>query len=126
MKKILLSILTFIIVFSLRADELEDILKIAFQTGNYKEIVKHCAEPVELRTNLEEGSYSKTQAEIVLRNFFNSFPATSFNFIHKGKSPNGARYSIGSYTHKKGTFRVYIKITNENNPKLDTIDFTEE
>jgi len=127
MKKSIYLIIGFLILSGVSLADISDDCRIAIQSGNAKELVNFFTSPVELRTDDEEGSYSKTQAEVVLKNFFRSNPATSFTYNHKGTSPGGAKYAIGSYKTANGEFRVYIKMKSVGGKYLiDTFDISEE
>lgn len=78
-----------------------------FKQGNVKEIAKYFANTVDVTLPNSEDQYSKSQAEIVLKNFFTQHPPSSFNLEHQGASNNG-KYMVGSLVTGKGTFKVYV------------------
>ena len=55
-------------------------------------------------------TYSKAQAEIVLRDFFKDHVPDSFTIIHQGASKGGLHFAIGQYISKSDTFRVFVRI----------------
>jgi len=120
-------LIVFFVASSFSNGDISDNCRLAILSGNAKELTSYFDKSVELRTEKEEGSYSKSQAELVLKNFFKSNPALKFNYVHKGTSPGGAKYAIGSYTSNNGVFRVYIKMKMVSGQYLiDTLDISEE
>ena len=102
-------------------------LRTAMKTGSSKELVKNFNTMVELNFEGEKSNYSKSQAELVLKEFFKKYPATDFQYIHQGASKQGLTYVIGKYTFENGSFRVWILIKKfENSYLVDSIDFSRE
>lgn len=57
----------------------------------------------------EEGIYSKSQAIVVLKKFFDRYPPVSFNISRQGNSAAGSRFAVGDYlASEEKTFRVTI------------------
>lgn len=101
--------------------------QLAIKAGNAEGLVKHFNDSVELNFIDEKKNYSKTQAEFVLRDFFSKYPAVDFQYDHKTTSRGGLRFTIGTYTHKQGKFRVHMLIKQSNGKYIiDLLDFTEE
>ncbi|GIV32568.1 MAG: hypothetical protein KatS3mg031_0103 [Chitinophagales bacterium] len=87
--------------------ELEKIA-LAIQTGNSRELARYLDNSVEITIYEKEETYSKVQAEMVLKDFFTRNKPLSFKIIHNGSSNQGAQYAIGTLTTDKGTFRTYL------------------
>ncbi|MBX2842160.1 MAG: DUF4783 domain-containing protein [Flammeovirgaceae bacterium] len=101
--------------------------QVAIKAGNVESLVKHFNESVELNFIDEKKNYSKTQAEFVLKDFFSKYPAVDFQYDHKTTSRGGLKFTIGTYTHKGGKFRVHMLIKqSEGKYIIDLLDFTEE
>lgn len=59
-------------------------------------------------TVAEKGQdYSKTQAQFVVKEFFQSYPVRSFAFAHRGNSGT-TFYAVGKYVSARGTFDVNV------------------
>lgn len=102
-------------------------VKAAMKAGSSKELVRYFNEIVSLNVDGEKSNYSKTQAEIIMRDFFQANPPSSFDYIHQGNSKEGLLYTIGQYTHPNGTYRVYMLLKSFNGKYLvDTLDLTKE
>ena len=99
----------------------------ALKSGSAKELIEFCNETVEIKIDGESSNYSKTQAEVVLKDFFAKYPAKNFTYIHQGSSPEGLKYNIGRYVHDKGNYRVVMFIKKiGNNYLIDTLNFSKE
>ena len=102
-------------------------VKASMKAGSSKELVKYFNDIVSLNVDGEKSNYSKTQAEIIMRDFFKANPPTAFDYIHQGNSKEGLLYTIGQYSHPNGTYRVYMLLKSFNGGYLvDTLDLTKE
>lgn len=79
----------------------------AMKAGNSAEVAKFFDNTVEINIPDKSNSYSKSQAELILKDFFNSNPVKSFEVIHKGEN-DGSQYCIGTLVTKTGSFRTTI------------------
>ncbi len=64
------------------------------------------------------GTYSKTQAEMILKDFFKNAPLVSYTLNHQGSSEDGSKYSIGTYKTKTKEYRVYILLKKQGTSLL--------
>lgn len=102
-------------------------MRAALKAGSSKEFVKNFNTMVELNFEGEKSNYSRSQAELVLKEFFKKYPPTDFQYIHKGASKQGLTYVIGKYTFESGSFRVWILVKKFDDEYLvDSIDFSRE
>ncbi|MEO9868956.1 DUF4783 domain-containing protein [Ekhidna sp.] len=123
--KMLVLILS-LITFSPQDETVKDI-GTAMKAGSSKELIKFCNRTVEIKINGESSNYSKAQAEVILRDFFNKNTPKNFTYIHQGASPEGLKYTIGRYTHSNGAFRVVMFIKKIKDKYLiDTLNFSQE
>jgi hypothetical protein len=89
------------------ANNFDDVLQ-QLKIGNASGLVKMFNNNVELTLLETEGIYSKQQAEVMLRNFFNQHPPKQVVLQHKGTSSKGAMYGIMIYESNTAKFRTYI------------------
>ena len=102
-------------------------MRAALKAGSSREFVKNFNNMVELNFEGEKSNYSRSQAELVLKEFFKKYPPIDFQYIHKGSSKQGLTYVIGKYTFEDGSFRVWILIKKFGDDYLvDSIDFSRE
>jgi len=106
----------FVVLFSIAGfvgQAQEDIIhnvEAAMKIGSSKELARYFNQTVEINLEGEISSYSKMQAEYVLKDFFKKNPPDSFEIIHNGASKGGLKYAIGKYSCKRGYFRVWMRI----------------
>jgi hypothetical protein len=82
----------------------------AIKSGKATEVARYFDNTVEITLPEKSNSYSKSQGELVLYNFFNNNTVTNFEVIHKSESA-GSQYCIGNLITNNGTFRttIYMK-----------------
>jgi len=81
----------------------------AISTANTQLLSKYFFTNIELSLPSVQGSYSKTQAEFIIKNFFNNNPPASFSIINEGLSGGEkSRFFLGNYVSTNGNkYRVY-------------------
>ena len=124
------SVLVVVCVFALfsfaEAQNLDDI-SFSIKTGNSKELAKKLDSSVEITILNKEATYSKAQAEMVLKNFFSKHTPKPFKIIHTGNSQEGSKYGIGKLVTGNGTFRTYVYAKQRANDfYIQEIRFEEE
>lgn len=80
----------------------------AFEQNNADAIVSMSKDKVLINIQGTEGAYSKSQAILVLKDFFTKKPGNSFDFIFKGQESSEGSFAIGTYLSKNEKFRVTI------------------
>ena len=95
-------ILTSLRVYSI--DIPEEIVT-AFSSGNATLLAKYFNQTIELTLLDKEEVYSKTQAEIIMRDFFNSNPPKQFQIMHEGGKET-SKYAIGTLTAESNKYRI--------------------
>jgi hypothetical protein len=102
-------------------------IKTAIRNGSSRDLARFFNNTVEIGLDGDKSSYSKTQAEFVLKNFFSKNSPAGFEFDHQGSSDKGQRYAIGTYNSKGGPYRVFVVVKQVNGTyMIDTIDFTKK
>ncbi len=92
-----------------QADIISDV-KEALKIGASKEISRFLYQNIDLTINGKMDTYSKTQAEYVLKDFFKNNPPSSFVIVHQGASKGGSPYATGQYMSGSDTFLVWVRI----------------
>ena len=107
--------------------DVPDEIKTAIRNGSSRDLARYFNNSVEIGLDGEKSSYSKTQAEFVLKSFFAKNTPSGFEFDHQGSSDSGQRYAIGTYNSKGALYRVFVVVKQANGSYLiDTIDFTKK
>ncbi len=83
----------------------------AIERGSARDLSKFFGQNADLYLPRAEGTFSRTQSEMILRDFFNRNRPSSFTIITQGVARDGSIYVIGNYTTRGGqTFRSYFLI----------------
>ena len=126
MKKL---ISTFTIIFSLvmlsftaQNSNLDEVIG-ALKDGKASELGKYMDDNIELTLPDKSNNYSKAQAVLVLKDFFDNNAVKSFEVKHKGDQ-NGGQYCVGTLQTKSGNYRttVFMKI-KDNKDYVKAIRF---
>ncbi len=86
-------------------------------SGKAELISKYFSNTVELTINSKEDIYSKTQAQIILKDFFKKNIPQSFSILHEG-GKGESRYAIGSLKTSRGKYRVTILLKASDSKPL--------
>jgi hypothetical protein len=118
MGRFLRLIFVFAAFFSLSSFEVtvEEILG-AFKKGDAFKISRHFDTLVEITLRDKSNSYSRTQAEVVVKDFFTTNNVRSFTIIHRVNSNNG-EYCVGTLNTRLGEYRTTILFRNKGDRKL--------
>jgi hypothetical protein len=78
--------------------------------NNIGNVVKYFDNVVDITINDNQSTYSKAQAEMVMKNFFDKNNVSGFQVKYKGVAPNDESfYLIGDLSTKgRGVYRVYF------------------
>ncbi|MEO6610980.1 MAG: DUF4783 domain-containing protein [Chitinophagaceae bacterium] len=85
----------------------------ALRSGNSAQLSGYFDDNVELTLPDKSDSYSKAQAQLIVKDFFGNNGIKGFELKHKGDSPGG-HFCIGTLQTNAGNFRtnVFMKIKN--------------
>ena len=110
MKKVLILISAFFFLVSFQPQKNIDNVISSIKSGNSTQLSSYFDNTIEITLPEKSNSYSKNQAEIVMRDFFALHQVRNFEVLHKGENV-GSQYCIGTLTTKNGVFRttVYLK-----------------
>lgn len=79
----------------------------AIKLGNSKELARYFAPNVELVIGSKSGSYSKAQAEIMVKDFFVKNAVKDYKVMHQGNSQDNSLYTIGDLSTSTKSYRTY-------------------
>ena len=126
--KILTATCLIILAFNFTASAQNfDVIAASFKTGDASGLAKHFEGNVEITIKNAGTSYSKSQAEMVLKSFFTTHQPKTFAIAHQGTSPEGSKYFIGNLSTSTGNYRTYVYAkANGNNLTIQEIRFEEQ
>jgi Domain of unknown function (DUF4783) len=96
--------------FSTSIDEVVSAIKV----GDANRISRYFDNIVEISLNDKRHAYSKSQAEMIIRDFFSNKGVKSFKVVHRGNS-NDSEYCVGNLATESGNFRttVYMRVKGD-------------
>ena len=77
----------------------------AMRSGNANQLSKYFDSRVDISLPGKSDNYSKSQAEMILKDFFNNNEVKSFQVKHKGEQ-NGSQFCIGLLQTSTGNYRT--------------------
>jgi len=109
MKRIqrVLAVLATIALLSFKPAFSIDEVAVAMRSGNVAELSKYLDNRVDITLPDKTDTYSKTQAEMIIRDFFTTNAVQTFEVKHKGEN-GGSEFCIGTLKTKNGNFRTVL------------------
>ena len=114
MKRIFTLVSVFAVLSSFTLFSSIDEIVIGLKEGNAAQIAKYFDNTVEITLPDKSNSYSKSQAEVILRDFFTNNPVKGFTVLHKGEN-GGSQYCIGTLVTKTGSYRTTVFMKQKDN-----------
>ncbi|MEI8279499.1 MAG: DUF4783 domain-containing protein [Bacteroidota bacterium] len=103
-----------LVVTSYAQGQMEEI-STGIRSGNVSLISKYFDNVVDITVNNGQSTFSHSQAEMVLKNFFKKSQVSEFNIIENGVSNgNGSAYTVGELVTKNDRYKVYISIRQKD------------
>jgi hypothetical protein len=98
--------------FTVQNSSIDEVIG-ALRSGNASQLSAYFDDNVELTLPDKSDSYSKAQAQLIIKDFFGNNGVKGFELKHKGDSPGG-HFCIGTLQTGAGNFRptVFMKIKN--------------
>ncbi len=110
-----ISVITFLSSFWVHSG-IDDVIT-AMKTGNASQVAKFFDNNVEITMPDKSNSYSKSQGELILKDFFAINVVKSFEVIHKGEN-GGSQYCIGTLVTKGGNYRTTIYMKQKGDQQI--------
>lgn len=80
----------------------------AIRSGNSKVLSTYFNTTIEITLPGKEGTFSKVQAEMVMKDFFTKYPPAAFDINQKGTSSGGSQFIIGTYKSNNKVYKTYL------------------
>lgn len=104
---------TVLMLSSFRAQNGIDEVIGALRAGNSSQLSSYFDESIELTLPDKSDSYSKAQAQLIVKDFFGNNGVRGFELKHKGDSPGG-QFCIGTLQTNSGNFRTNVFMKTKN------------
>lgn len=89
----------------------------ALRSGSSTELSRYFDDKVELTLPDKSDSYSKAQAQLIVKDFFGNNGVKGFDLKHKGDSPGG-HFCIGTLQTNAGNFRTNVFMKEKNGKEV--------
>ena len=89
----------------------------AIKSGSASQLSKYFDNTIEITLVDKSNTYSKSQAELVIKDFFNNNVVQGFEIVHKGDNTS-ARFLIGTLETKNGEYRTTIYMKQKGDKQL--------
>ena len=119
MKRVLgLAVLSVALVLvSFRPDYNIDDIALAMRSGNINQLSRFLDTRVDISLPEKSDTYSKSQAEMIIRDFFNTNVVRNFLVKHKGEN-SGLEFCIGVLQTRNGDYRTTLFIKQKGDRLL--------
>jgi hypothetical protein len=107
--RILLFLLVSASMIQSRSADIPDAIINAIRTGNSETLAGYFNTSIEVAVQDKEDIYTKQQAALIIKDFFNRNIPSSFSVLHKG-GKEGSQYAIGNLVTSGGSYRVTILV----------------
>ena len=102
--------------FALQNDAIDEVVT-ALKAGNSTELSKYFDDSIELTLPDKSDTYSKAQAQLIVKDFFANNGVKGFELKHKGDSPGG-HFCIGTLQTNSGNFRTNVFLKTKNDKEV--------
>ncbi len=85
------------------------------KTGNITDLSSHFTDNIDISIDDIDAIYSRSQAAMILKKFFNENKVIEFKTEHTGNASQDNQYIIGKLKTDKGNYRVTYFISTTNN-----------
>ena len=89
----------------------------AIKSGNASGLARYFDDRVDISLPDKSDTYSKTQAEMIMKDFFNTKGVLSFEVKHKGEQ-GGAQFCVGELKTKQGSYRTHLFMRQRGDRQL--------
>lgn len=90
---------------------------VALRTGNAQEFAKYIDDNIEISLPDKSDNYSKSQAVMVLKDFFNNNGVTGFEVQFKGEN-GGSQFCVGKLSTRSGSYRTTVFMKTKQGKQL--------
>ena len=109
------------------AQDLIGPIKAAIKAGNIDQLGKYFNQSIDVNIEGNLNTFSKTQANFAIGEFFKGHPPTDFTIVHNGSSEGGLQYAIGKFISNRESYTVLIRIKEASGARLiHEISFVKE
>jgi hypothetical protein len=116
-----LAVLTIsLVLVSFRPTYTLDEITAAIRVGNVGELSRYLDSRVDISLPEKSDSYSKVQAEMIIRDFFSTNGVQNFTIKHRDRAPNGSgsEFCVGVLQTRNGDYRTTLFLKQKGDRQL--------
>lgn len=95
-----------------------DDITYAIRAGNVGELSRYLDSRVDISLPDRSDTYSKIQAEIIIRDFFFTNGVQNFTIKHKGNNGGGSEFCVGVLQTRNGDYRTTLFVKQKGDKQL--------
>ena len=120
MKRILgLAVLTVSLgLISFRPSYTLDDITYAIRAGNVGELSRYLDSRVDISLPDKSDTYSKIQAEMIIRDFFSTNGVQNFTIKHRGNNGGGSEFCVGLLQTRNGDYRTTLFVKQKGDKQF--------
>lgn len=103
---------------SLKSQDLETSIEKCLSEGDAKSLAAHFGESVDIGLPYADKDYGKTQAEMVMKSFFEKHPPGSFKIEESGSTTETSKFFIGEYISGDDRYTLLIMLRKSDDSYL--------
>lgn len=96
---------------------IEDVIS-AIRLGDISRLSAYFDSRVDISLPGRSENYSRSQAELILKDFFHTNRIKSFEVKHKGENNDGSFFCVGTLQTSIGTYRAKIFLKNKSGDQV--------
>ena len=95
-----------------------DDITYAIRVGNVGELSRYLDSRVDISLPDKSDTYSKIQAEIIIRDFFSTNGVQNFTIKHKANNGGGSEFCVGVLQTRNGDYRTTLFVKQKGDQQL--------
>lgn len=95
-----------------------DDITYAIRAGNVGELSRYLDSRVDISLPDKSDTYSKIQAEMIIRDFFSTNGVQNFTIKHKGNNGGGSEFCVGVLQTRNGDYRTTLFVKQKGDKQL--------
>lgn len=95
-----------------------DDITYAIRVGNVGELSRYLDSRVDISLPDKSDTYSKIQAEIIIRDFFSTNGVQNFTIKHRGNNGGGSEFCVGVLQTRNGDYRTTLFVKQKGDKQL--------
>ena len=108
-------------------DDPADRIASAIRQSDSRSLATWFNQTIDLGLPDNDNSYSSSQGEMIMRDFFRKYPPSSFEIVQNGSTDAESRFIIGTYRTGTREYRVYINLRKDKSVfRIHKIKFEEK